>query len=165
MPVEKLGNVFAYLKWGKGDIEAGFKQADLIVENTFTTQVTHQSYLEPHACVGKSRPGDRRGGYLVVQQDAVRRARPTVQLHRHCEGEADFSPMQIGGDFGGKGGFMDVPVAYFLSKKSGQPVKMVMDYTEELTAGNPAPCLDHQSPHRRQEKRSDHGAPYGVSLR
>ncbi len=45
--------------------------------------------------------------------------------------------MQIGGDFGGKGGFMDVPAAYFLSKKSGCPVKMIMDYTEELTAGNP----------------------------
>ena len=56
VPVEKLGNVFAYLKWGKGDIEAGFKQADLIVENTFTTQVTHQSYLEPHACVVKADP-------------------------------------------------------------------------------------------------------------
>src|SRR5919106_4536125 len=45
VPVEKVGNVFAYLKWGKGDIEAGFKEADVIVENRFTTQVTHQSYL------------------------------------------------------------------------------------------------------------------------
>ena len=56
VPVEKLGNVFAYLRWGKGDIEEGFKQADLIIENTFTTQVTHQSYLEPHACVAKVDP-------------------------------------------------------------------------------------------------------------
>ncbi len=54
VPVEKASNLFAYLKWGKGDIEAGFKQADLIVENTFTTQVTHQSYLEPHACVANT---------------------------------------------------------------------------------------------------------------
>ena len=45
VPVEKLGNMFAYLKWGKGDLEEGFKRADIIVENTFTTQVTHQSYL------------------------------------------------------------------------------------------------------------------------
>ena len=59
VPVEKLSNVFAYLKWGKGDVVAGFKQADLIVENTFTTQVTHQSYLEPHACVVKA---DSSGG-------------------------------------------------------------------------------------------------------
>ncbi|HEX6172557.1 MAG TPA: molybdopterin cofactor-binding domain-containing protein, partial [Candidatus Binatia bacterium] len=56
VPLEKVSNVFAYLKWGKGDIEAGFRQAEVIVENTFTTQVTHQSYLEPHACVVRVDP-------------------------------------------------------------------------------------------------------------
>src|SRR5262245_36171889 len=136
VPVEKPGNVFAYLKWGKGNVEEGFKQADLIVENTFTTQVTHQSYIEPHACVVKA---DASGSAEVWSCSktpfAVR-----GQLS-NCIGVAKeklvFHPTHIGGDFGGKGGFMDVPVAYFLSKKSGQPVKMLMDYTEELTAGNP----------------------------
>ncbi|HET7392267.1 MAG TPA: molybdopterin cofactor-binding domain-containing protein, partial [Candidatus Binatia bacterium] len=37
----------------------------------------------------------------------------------------------------GKGDFMDVPVCYLLSLKSGRPVKMVMDYAEEFVAGNP----------------------------
>jgi CO/xanthine dehydrogenase Mo-binding subunit len=134
--LESVSNVFAYLKWGKGNLEEGFKQADLIVENTFTTQVTHQSYLEPHACVVKA---EASGGAEVWSCSktpfAVR-----GQLS-NCIGVAKeklvFHPMHIGGDFGGKGGFMDVPVAYFLSKKSGQAVKMIMDYTEELTAGNP----------------------------
>ena len=62
VPVESVSNVFAYLKWGKGNLDEGFKQADLIVENTFTTQVTHQSYLEPHACVVKA---DASGGAEV----------------------------------------------------------------------------------------------------
>jgi CO/xanthine dehydrogenase Mo-binding subunit len=136
VPLESVSNVVAYLKWGKGNIEEGFKQADVVVENTFTTQVTHQSYLEPHACVVKA---DASGGAEVWSCSktpfAVR-----GQLS-NCVGVAKekliFHPMHIGGDFGGKGGFMDVPVAYFLSKKSGQAVKMVMDYTEELTAGNP----------------------------
>jgi CO/xanthine dehydrogenase Mo-binding subunit len=136
VPVEKLGNVFAYLKWGKGDIEAGFKQADLIVENTFTTQVTHQSYLEPHACVVKADPS---GGAEIWSCSKTPFAVRT-QLS-NCLGVAKeklvFHPMHIGGDFGGKGGFMDVPACYFLSLKSGQPVKMVMDYSEELVAGNP----------------------------
>ena len=136
VPVEKVGNVFAYLKWGKGNIEEGFKQADLIVENTFTTQVTHQSYLEPHACVVKAaQDGGAEVWSCSKTPFAVR-----GQLS-NCIGvpkeKLIFHPMHIGGDFGGKGGFMDVPVAYFLSKKSGQPVRMVMDYTEELTAGNP----------------------------
>ncbi|HLN84694.1 MAG TPA: xanthine dehydrogenase family protein, partial [Candidatus Binatia bacterium] len=136
VPVENLSNVFAYLKWGKGNVEEGFKQADIIVENTFTTQVTHQSYLEPHACVVKA---DASGSAEIWSCSktpfAVR-----GQL-ANCIGIAKeklvFHPTHIGGDFGGKGGFMDVPVAYFLSKKSAQPVRMIMDYTEELTAGNP----------------------------
>jgi CO/xanthine dehydrogenase Mo-binding subunit len=136
VPVEKLSNVFAYLQWGKGDIVSGFKQADLIVENTFTTQVTHQSYLEPHACVVKA---DSSGGAEVWACSKTPFAVRT-QLS-NCIGVAKeklvFHPMHIGGDFGGKGGFMDVPACYFLSLKSGQPVKMVMDYSEELVAGNP----------------------------
>jgi CO/xanthine dehydrogenase Mo-binding subunit len=136
VPVESLSNVFASLKWGKGNVEDGFKQADLVVENTFTTQVTHQSYLEPHACVVKTaQDGSAEVWSCSKTPFAVR-----GQLS-NCIGVAKeklvFHPMHIGGDFGGKGGFMDVPVAYFLSKKSKQAVKMVMDYTEELTAGNP----------------------------
>lgn len=136
VPVEKLGNVFAYLKWGKGDIEAGFREADLIVENTFTTQVTHQTYLEPHACVANTRADGSADIWSCSKTPFAVRG----QLS-NCIGIAKeklvFHPMHIGGDFGGKGGFMDVAVAYFLSKKAGLPVKMVMDYTEELTAGNP----------------------------
>jgi CO/xanthine dehydrogenase Mo-binding subunit len=136
VPVEKLGNVFAYLQWGKGEIEAGFRDSDLIVENTFTTQVTHQSYLEPHACVVKA---DSSGGAEVWSCSKTPFAVRT-QLS-NCIGIAKeklvFHPTHIGGDFGGKGGFMDVPVGYFLSLKSGEPVKMVMDYSEELAAGNP----------------------------
>jgi CO/xanthine dehydrogenase Mo-binding subunit len=136
VPVEKPGNVFAYLRWGKGDVEAGLKEADVIVENTFTTQVTHQSYLEPHACVVKT---ESSGGAEIwccsKTPFAVR-----TQLS-NCIGidkeKLVFHPLHIGGDFGGKGGFMDVPVAYFLSLKSGRPVRMVMDYAEELLAGNP----------------------------
>jgi CO/xanthine dehydrogenase Mo-binding subunit len=47
------------------------------------------------------------------------------------------NPAQIGGEFGGKGSLMDAPVAYHLARRTGQPVRMVMTYTEELTAGNP----------------------------
>jgi CO/xanthine dehydrogenase Mo-binding subunit len=136
VPVEKLGNVFAYLKWGKGDIEAGFREADLIVENTFTTQVTHQSYLEPHACVVQTHADGSADIWSCSKTPFAVRGQLSNCIGLPKE-KLVFHPMQIGGDFGGKGGFMDVPAAYFLSKKSGQPVKMIMDYTEELTAGNP----------------------------
>jgi carbon-monoxide dehydrogenase large subunit len=136
VPVEKLGNVFAHLKWGKGDIAAGFREADLIVENTFTTQVTHQCYLEPHACVVDARPDGSADVWSCSKTPFAVRTQLANCIGLEKE-KLIFHPTQIGGDFGGKGGFMDVPAAYFLSKKSGQPVKMIMDYTEELTAGNP----------------------------
>src|SRR5262249_60458416 len=47
------------------------------------------------------------------------------------------NPVAIGGDYGGKGSPMDIPLAYFLALRTGRPVRMVMDYVEELTAGNP----------------------------
>ena len=47
------------------------------------------------------------------------------------------NPCAIGGDFGGKAGAMDVPLAYALAQRVGRPVKMIMNYVEELMAGNP----------------------------
>ena len=135
-PMEAASNLFAHFTWGKGDLQAGFQQADVIVENTFETQVVHQAYIEPHACVAKADPS---GGaeiwacsktpFAVRQQLSNAVGIPKEKLLFH--------PVHIGGDFGGKGGFMNVPVCYFLSLKSGHPVKMVMGYDEELVAGNP----------------------------
>ena len=134
--LKTASNVFAYLKWGKGDVEAGFQQADVIVENTFETQVVHQSYLEPHACMAKADPSG--GAEIWACSKTPFAVREQLS---NCTGvpkdKLVFHPVHIGGDFGGKGGPMDVPVCYFLSLKSGRPVKMIMDYTEELVAGNP----------------------------
>ena len=48
-----------------------------------------------------------------------------------------FHPVTLGGDFGGKGSPMNIPLGYFLSKAVGKPVRMVFDYTEEFMAANP----------------------------
>jgi CO/xanthine dehydrogenase Mo-binding subunit len=134
--LEAPSNVFIAIAWKKGDVEAGFRQADVIVESTFTTPKVHQAYIEPHSCVVKAGPD---GGaeiwscskvpYAIREQVANAVRVPPEKLVVH--------PVYIGGDFGGKGDFMDVPVCYFLSLRSGRPVKMVMDYDEEFMAGNP----------------------------
>ena len=54
-------------------------------------------------------------------------------------------PLAVGGDFGGKGSFMDIPLAFFLAQASGRAVKMAMSYTDELTAGNPRHAGDTHS--------------------
>jgi CO/xanthine dehydrogenase Mo-binding subunit len=135
-PIQQPSNVFIDMKWSKGDIEAGFRIADLIVENTFTTRPVHQAYIEPHACVVQARAdggadiwGCSKVPFALREQIAVAFGQSVDSFVVH--------PCYIGGCFGGKGDFMDVPACYLLSLKTGRPVKMVMDYGEEFIAGNP----------------------------
>ena len=135
-PLKEPSNDFIYMTWGRGDIETGFRQADIIVENTFTTPVVHHSYIEPHSCVVDTAPDGSaqfwscsKVPYGVREQVANALQIPQEKLV--------FNPVYIGGDFGGKGDFMDLAVVYLLSKKAGRPVKVVMDYDEEFSAGNP----------------------------
>jgi len=134
--IETPSNVFVQLNWKKGEVQEGFRQSDVIVENTFTVPAVHQAYIEPHSSLvrvnsdgtaeiwssNKSPFGmrDQVGNALQV---------PPTSLIIH--------PCYVGGDFGGKGDGNDVALCYALAKKSGRPVKLVVDYTEELTAGNP----------------------------
>ena len=36
-------------QYGHGDIEAGFKEADVIISRSFKTEQSHQGYIEPHS--------------------------------------------------------------------------------------------------------------------
>ena len=135
-PPSGINNVFAHNVWDKGDIEQGFAESDLVFEHTFTTQLHHQAYLEPHACVvdiddtGRVQIWANNKGPFMLRE----------QLSAVWEMSQDnilVNPTSIGGDFGGKGSFMDIPLCYYLAQASGRPVKMVMDYVQELMAGNP----------------------------
>ena len=129
-------NVFAHNVWSKGDIDEGFAAADLVFENTFNAQLMHQGYMEPHACVVQIDDEGRaqvwacnKGPFMLRDQLAAVWDMPKEQIR--------VNPTSVGGDFGGKGSFMDVPLCYHLALQAGRPVKMVMDYIQELMAGNP----------------------------
>ncbi|HEX6174903.1 MAG TPA: xanthine dehydrogenase family protein molybdopterin-binding subunit [Candidatus Binatia bacterium] len=134
-PIQTPSNVFVDMNWKKGDVEAGFREADIVVEDVFTTKPVHQAYIEPHACVVQAQERDAdiwacsKVPFALREQVATAFGKGLEQFTVH--------PCYIGGCFGGKGDFMDVPVCYVLSLKSGRPVKMVMDYSEEFIAGNP----------------------------
>ena len=136
-PPSGIKNAFAHITWEKGDIKQGFKESDLIFEHTFNAQLMHQAYIEPHACLVSADPAgmgvqiwaNNKDPYMLRDQLAHTWSVPAESIVLY--------PSTIGGDFGGKGSFMDVPLCYYLSKASGRPVKMVMDYIQELMAGNP----------------------------
>lgn len=135
-PLQTLSNAFVHDTWGKGKIDEGFAQADLIIENTFTVPRQHQAYLETHSCLvwiddqGRAQIwASSKVPYQVKEQLSAALGLPPERIR--------INPVAIGGDYGGKGSAMDIPVAYFLAVRTGRPVRMVMDYIEEFTAGNP----------------------------
>jgi len=135
-PLTAPSNAFVQLSWKKGALEEGFRRADLIIENTFQTPVVHQAYIEPHSCVVKAKESGGAEIWACSKVPFALRDQLATAFGIAAE-KFLVHPCNIGGDFGGKGDFMDVPVAYLLAQKSRRPVKMVMDYGEEFVAGNP----------------------------
>ena len=135
-PIQPVGNIVNHSTWSSGDMEQGFSESDQIFEHTFTTTWVHQGYMEPYACVVDIDDAERvqvwannKVPYTLRKQLADALGLPEEQIR--------VNPCGIGGDFGGKSPAMNVPIAYFLAKSSGRPVKMIMSYIEELAAGNP----------------------------
>ena len=135
-PASQIPNVHSELHFAIGDLTEGFRRARHVFENTFRTQRVHHGYLEPYAAAvaidgsGKVHVWTTNKMPYALRAhlaEAVGIPEDTVVVH--------LSP--IGGDFGGKGALMDIPLCYFLAKRTGRPVKMVMTYTEELMAANP----------------------------
>ena len=48
-------NITNHVLFEGGDLQAGFAQADVIVEGWFETPMVHQGYIEPHACLANAR--------------------------------------------------------------------------------------------------------------
>ena len=135
-PAASISNVFAHNQWVKGDVSQGFRESDQVYEHTFSAQLMHQGYIEPHACM--ARVDDAGHVELWVNNKAPFNLRSQLSAVWDIpEDRITLQPTSIGGDFGGKGSFMDAPLCYYLALHSGSPVKMVMDYLQELMAGNP----------------------------
>jgi CO/xanthine dehydrogenase Mo-binding subunit len=135
-PIEVPSNVFVHLTWNKGDVEAGFRQSDVVVENTFQVPAVHQAYIEPHSCVVDVKPDGSADIWASTKSPFAKREQVGNAL-QIAPTALVIHPCYVGGDFGGKGDANEVALCYVLSKKSGRPVKFQVDYTEELIAGNP----------------------------
>jgi CO/xanthine dehydrogenase Mo-binding subunit len=132
-----LHNGLTRLQWKKGDVEKGFREADLVLEHTFITPARHQGYLEPHAATVAIEPDGRIQVWASVKNPFGVRSQLSKCLSVPEE-RIRMNPVNVGGEFGGKGDGVDLPVLYFLAQKAGRPVKIVMSYAEELSASNPA---------------------------
>ena len=129
-------NVVRYHESGHGDVEAGFAEADLVIERHFTTEATHQGYIEPHACLAQMGP-DGRGELWCTTQGHWNVQKLCAALLGVETSAIRVTASEIGGGFGGKTTVFIEPVAMALSRKANRPVKLVMSREEVFRASGP----------------------------
>ncbi|HTI14868.1 MAG TPA: xanthine dehydrogenase family protein molybdopterin-binding subunit [Dictyobacter sp.] len=121
-----------------GDIEAGWREAAVIVERTYRTHAVHQSYMEPQSItVVPAASGRELTVYPSTQammdvRSDIAKALDMPARTIHVES------LPIGGAFGGKFGLSE-PLAAAVAHAVRKPVRLVYTRQEDLLAGNPAP--------------------------
>ncbi len=134
--VSQTGNVHGPSIKKEGDVEQEFKVADVVVEGRYITQVQTHSALETHGVVADWKPE-----MLTVWAST----QGTASVREELAGFFDIPASQVrvitefmGGGFGAKFGAGNPGVvAAALSKKTGAPVRLMLDREEEhLSVGN-----------------------------
>lgn len=132
----QTGNVHGPSIHKRGDAEQGFKDAEVVVEARYRTQVQTHSTLETHGVVADWKP-DMLTVYASTQGTA------SVREELAAYFKLPISKVRVitefmGGGFGAKFGAGNPGVvAAILSRKTGAPVRLMLDRQEEhLSVGN-----------------------------
>ena len=133
---DKQTNVAQHYQFKRGDVAAGFKSADYVIEREFNTAMVHQGYIEPHNAVGIYN-SDGQATIYCSTQGAFDVRTLSAQVLGMPAGKIRVVPAEIGGGFGGKTTIYLEPLSVLLSKKTGAPVKLVMSRSEVLRASGP----------------------------
>ena len=130
------GNLLNKLTWGKGDVEKGFREADIVLEHQFRIPIHHQGYLEPQSYLVKIEADGKINAWASTKGPFGTRAQFAKAIGI-APNQISIHAVHVGADFGGKSGAGDLPICYFLAKRANRPVKIILTHTEELTAMNP----------------------------
>ncbi|HET7103460.1 MAG TPA: xanthine dehydrogenase family protein molybdopterin-binding subunit [Terracidiphilus sp.] len=132
----QTGNVHGPSVRKQGDAEQGFKDADVVVDSRYTTQVQTHSALETHGVVADWKP-DLLTVYASTQGTASVREE-LAAFFRLPKSKVRVITEYMGGGFGAKFGAGNPGVvAASLSRKAGAPVRLMLDREEEhLSVGN-----------------------------
>jgi CO/xanthine dehydrogenase Mo-binding subunit len=133
---DRASNIAKRVGFKKGDADAGFREAEVIIERRYTTQPVHQAYIEPHACVVSVAADGQVQIWASSQGQFMIRAYCAKLLGIDLA-NIRVTPAEIGGGFGGKTVIYLEPVALALSRKTGRPVKLVMSREEVFRGTGP----------------------------
>ena len=134
-PDRPTGNLLKHIKVRQGDVEAGFAQADVIVERTYRTPMTEHAFLEPECSVGVPAGYDGEHTKLTVyvgSQIPYSDRRQVAKSLGLEDEEVRVRGTVMGGGFGGKEDIAGQIHAALAAKITNRPVKVLYTREESL---------------------------------
>jgi len=125
------GNLLKHIEVRKGDVAAGFAEADVILEHTFHTPMYDHAFLEPECSVARPTPEGRMEVYVGSQIPYEDRRQVAAALGLPPERVRVIGQL-VGGGFGGKEDIAGQIHAALLARATGRPVKLLFDRQESL---------------------------------
>ena len=123
-------NVCHHDRLGRGDVERGFAQADLIVEDTFTFPMVYHAALEPHTVVAQ---WERDGLTLWASaQHPFLVRNELARIFRLPLARVRMIIPYVGGGFGSKSYTKIEPLVAALARKAGRPVRFAQSVSESM---------------------------------
>ncbi|HET7381446.1 MAG TPA: molybdopterin cofactor-binding domain-containing protein [Pseudolabrys sp.] len=125
------GNITKHIPIRVGDVDKGFAESDLVVEETYSTQAIEHAYLEPEAGLAYV---DHDGVVTLVSPDQ------NITHHRHMLARIIAKPISkvrfimspVGGGFGGKEDMIYQGMLALLAMKTQRPVRLVFTREESI---------------------------------
>ncbi|MGC1092606.1 MAG: xanthine dehydrogenase family protein, partial [Pseudolabrys sp.] len=126
-------NITKHIPIRVGDVDKGFAESDLVVEETYSTQAIEHAYLEPEAGLAYV---DHDGVVTIVSPDQ------NVTHHRHMLARIIAKPISkvrfimspVGGGFGGKEDMIYQGMLALLAMKTQRPVRLVFTREESIVS-------------------------------
>src|SRR5262249_41249461 len=121
-------------EWSYGDLDAGFRDAAVVVDETFVVQSTGHQPMETRSAMAYWQAGKL---YLHAStQSLIRTVDPVAQWVGIKPSDVVLISEYTGGGFGSKGGgAVSMSIPALLSKKAGAPVMMRISREEEHYIG------------------------------
>ena len=124
-------NVTKHIPIRVGEVDKGFAESDLVVEESYSTQQIEHAYLEPEAGLAYV---DHDGVVTIVSPDQ------NITHHRHMLARIIAQPISkvrfimspVGGGFGGKEDMIYQGMLALLAMKTQRPVRLVFTREESI---------------------------------
>lgn len=135
-------NICNQIRIRKGNVESAFQEADLVMENRFSTVKINHCNAEPPVTI--ARP-DADGGMTVwVGKSLLWHTKGDLErLFNIQPSKLRMIQPYVGGSFGGKGATREEPIVVLLALKTGKPVKHVFTREETFVRMSRVPLITY----------------------